>query len=130
MAFTHFALLHIPTVLNYFFFFFITCFEDGALQTEANSKVKKELLWGMEFSAAQTVLPDLGVPTSKGLPSPLPSAQAEKRSLVRRLARVCVVCECASTFRLPCMLPICSAKWQYQVLGLHLKTSLLLIKMK
>lgn len=53
-------------------------------------EVKKELLWGMEFSAAQTVFSDLSVPTSKGLPSPLPLTQAEKRSLVWRLARLCI----------------------------------------
>lgn len=59
--------------------------------------MKKELLWGMEFSAAQTVLSDLGVPTSKGLPSPLPSTRAEKSSLARRLVLVCIcVCECVA----------------------------------
>lgn len=80
----------------------------------------------MEFSAAQTVLSDLGVSTSKGLPSPLPSTRAEKRSLVWRL--VCVyVCECVctETSRLPCMLPICSTRSRYQVAVHLLKPSVL-----
>lgn len=69
---------------------FWTCFEDS--QTGVRSE--KELLWGMEFSAAQTVLADLSVPTSKGLRSPLPSTQAEKKSLVCGSLRLCVSVQC------------------------------------
>lgn len=84
------SILHSYIFRQILLFFFLNLFWRQASQTEASSKVKKELLWGMEFCAAQTVLFDLGVPTSKGLPSPLPSTWAEKKSLVRRLVPVCV----------------------------------------